>query len=1022
MNLAELAIKKRTFTMFSMWVFLLAGVMAYFGLGQLEDPEFTVKTAVVVTQYPGASPEEVELEVTDRIEIALQEMPQVKELESFSRAGLSLVKVYIWPRYTAEYLPQIWDELRKKIRDVRAELPPGSGTPVVSDDFGDVYGFFFALVGDGYTFAELKKHADALKKELSLVPGVSRVELWGDQTECIYVNVRQTQISQLGISPAEVQRILSTQNAVALSGGMDIDNQRFRIETTGEFSSPEDIGDVILRGGLADREATDLIRIRDIAEIRRGYVEPPVKEMRYNGMRSIGMSISNVGGANVVDIGRAIDVRLGELHDLLPIGVEIERISWQSDQVSQSISAFLISLLQAIAIVLVVLWVAMGLRTALVVGLTGLVFVIIISFLIMNLVGIDLQRMSLGALVVAMGMMVDNAIVVADGILVRMQKGMDRTKAAIEAASQPAIPLLGATVIAVLAFYPIAASTESAGEYCATLFSVVGISLMVSWVLAVTAAPIMCMDFLPAPKQIGSGGMYDSGMYRLFRKTLGLAIKLRWLVLLVLVGVLGVSLYGFRYVNKMFFPASARQQLMVDYWAPEGTRIQNVAEDIRILEDILLEDDRVDSVSVYIGAGPPRFYLPVDPESPNQAYAQLIVNTNSVPAVAELFDELRSWSSENVLDAEVVVRKYGLGPSETWPIEVRFSGPAIADPFVLRSLAQEAEAIIRDSPHSTIVNNDWRQKVKKLVLDFDQRNSRWTGIVRTDIAQATQRAYDGFPVGLYREGDTLLPIIARLVEDERRSIAGNIDQLQVRSELHQQSVPLSQVTRSIEVDWEDPAIWRWDRRRAITVQAVPLDLATVLRADIIDEIEAIELPPGYSMMWDGEYRSSRDAQASLIPGMVPAFIVMGLIIVGLFNAYRPPLIILCVIPFALIGVTVGLLVTRQPFGFVALLGAMSLIGMMTKNAIVLLDEVNINLDKGLEPYDAVVEAAVSRLRPVMLAAGTTVLGVIPLLPDVFWVSLAVTIMFGLALGSVLTVIVIPVLYACFYKLESPPNA
>ena len=458
---------------------------------------------------------------------------------------------------------------------------------------------------------------------------------------------------------------------------------------------------------------------------------------------------------------------------------------------------------------------------------------------------------------------------------------------------------------------------------------------------------------------------------------------------------------------------------MIDYWAPEGTRIQDVAIDITVLETKLLADERVESVSVFIGAGPPRFYLPVDPESPNQAYGQLIVNTTTTRAVAELFDELRPWTQENIPEAEVVIRKYGLGPSETWPIQVRFSGPAVANPVVLRNLAQEAESIIRQSPHATIVNSNWRQKVKKVVLDFDQRNARWTGIARTDVANATQRAYDGFPVGLYREGDTLMPIITRLVEKERKRLPGDLEQLQVRSMLQQQSIPMSQVTKSIAVEWEDPVIWRWDRRRAITVQAVPADLATVFRADIVDAIDAIELPPGYSMMWDGEFRSSKDAQASLIPGMVPAFIVMGLIIVGLFNAYRPPLIIVCVIPFALIGVTVGLLLTGQPFGFVALLGAMSLIGMMTKNAIVLLDEINHNLAMDMNPYDAVVEAAVARLRPVMLAAGTTVLGVMPLLQDVFWISMAVTIMFGLALGSVLTIVVVPVLYACFYRLKSP---
>jgi len=1022
MSLASAAVEKRTVTTFTTALCLLAGMAAFFGLGQLEDPEFTVKTAVVSTMYPGATAEEVELEVTDRVELAIQEMPQLKELESFSRAGFSLVSAYIKPEYQSDELPQVWDELRKKIRDMSGQLPPGAGTPVVSDDFGDVYGFLMAVVGDGFSYAELERYVDAIKKELSLVEGVARVELWGVQQECIYVESSRARLSQLGLTKLDMQKTLLQQNLVVDSGGIDVGNQRLRVETTGEFDSPEDIGSLAISGqNLTGTGDEALLRIRDIAEIRRGYVEPPTQKMRCDGQPSIGIAISNVSGANIVDLGRAIDARLDVLMAQLPVGIEFRKISWQSDLVATSVNDFMISLMQAVVIVLVVLWLAMGLRTALIVGMCGLAFTIIISFVFMKLLGVDLQRMSLGALVVAMGMMVDNAIVVVDGIVVRMERGMDRVKAAIEAAQLPSIPLLGATVVAVMAFYPIAASTESAGEYCASLFSVVGLSLMLSWVLSVTITPVMCIMLLPAPKE-GGGDPFGGKMYRMFEGMLTKAIHFRWIVIVAMLVLLVVSAGSFRFVDQLFFPASARAQLMIDYWAPEGTRIQDVSKALVKIEQRLMDDPVVERVSTFIGAGPQRFYLPVDPESPYPSYGQLIVNTHSYEGVQKLLGELQPWFDENVPEALVVMRKYGLGPSETWAVEARISGPAVADPGVLRRLGDEIAAVMEQSEHALLVRTDWRQRVKKIVLDYDERNARWTNVSRADIADSTRLAYDGSPIGQFREGDKMLPILSRLVDEERRDISASLGILQVRPMLGTEPIPLAQVTSSIDVQWEDPLIWRWDRRRAITVQAVPVNLATTLRNDVLAAVEAVPLPPGYELMWDGEFRSSRDAQQSLIPGIIPAGLLVALIVVGLFNAYRPPLVIMCTIPFALIGIVVGLLVTRQPFGFVALLGGMSLAGMMIKNAIVLLDQINIEKADGKGEYEAVIAAAVCRLRPVVLAAATTVLGVIPLLGDVFWVGLAVTIMFGLTFGTILTMVAVPVLYATFFGLKAPEKA
>ncbi len=1038
MSLPKFAVEKTVVTGFTTAVLLLAGLLSFFQLGQLEDPEFTVKSASIITSYPGATATEVELEVTDRIEIALQELPHVDFVESISRPGLSLVKLEIRPNISSDRLPQIWDEVRKKVRDLGTSLPPGAGSPVVGDDFGDVYGFLFALTGDGFSYDELEDYADALKKELSLVEGVARVETWGTQTRCIYIDAQETQLTLLGISMESLQNTLMGQNTVVNSGGIDLPTDRLRIEQTGAFDSPEDIEELVIRGAGASQmfgsdtaksgstdDTEELLRIRDIASVRRGYVEPPQWEMRYNGQTAIGMSISNVSGANIVDLGHAIDKRLAEITATLPIGIETHRISWQSDAVSTSIRDFVVSLLEAVAIVVVVLWLAMGFRVAAIVSFGGLVFVIIISLLAMSVWGIDLQRMSLGALIVAMGMMVDNAIVVADGILVRIRRGMDRKQAAIEAAELPSMPLLGATVIAVIAFYPIYASEESAGEYCQSLFQVIAISLLISWVLAVTVTPLMCMWLLPkADPSARSDDEYGGRFYGFFRAVLEQAIRFRFAVIIVLLALLGVSAYGFQFVDRTFFPDSARLQVMIDYWAPEGTKIQATSRDTRAIEEHLLADQaRVDSVSTFVGQGPPRFYLPVEPEMPYSSYGQLIVNVKDIKALNELIPEITSWMEANVPQAVTIVRRYGLGPSETWKVEARISGPAVADPVQLRAVAEQAMGIFRSSPYTMITQSNWRQKVKKLVADYNQDRARWSRVTRANIADATRRAYDGLPVGQYREADKLYPILLRHTDSERRQLANQIGGLQVLPTGSTDAVPLRQVTSDINVEWEDPIIWRYNRRRTITVQANPPDgvSASRLRASVLTEFEKLEseLPPGYKLEWGGEFESSRDSQQSLIPGMVPAAVIVALIIVGLFNAFRPPLIILCVIPFAAIGITVGLLVTGHSFGFLALLGAMSLAGMMIKNAIVLLDQIDIELAEGKTPYQAVIDSAVSRLRPVVLAAATTVLGVIPLLQDVFWVAMAVTIMFGLAFGTVLTMILLPVLYATFFKLRPP---
>ena len=1031
MNLAKIAIEKKALSYFITFLLVAGGLASFFSLGQLEDPDYSVKTAVIITQYPGASAAEVELEVTDRIEIALQQLKTIDYLKSFSAPGYSQIWVNIKTQYWSDKLPQIWDDMRRKVREVEGSLPPGCNRPIVNDDFGDVYGLLMAITGDGYSYAEMEDAAKGLKKELSLVEGVARVELWGVQPKVIYLEASETQLSQLGISDKSIIATMQQQNMVVDAGSVDVQQKRVRIAPTGEFNSPEDIADLHINPSLVDslqtiergqppQSADELIRIRDIGTVKRGYQDPPPTMMRLDGKPALAISITNVAGANIVDVGRNVDARMAELQEDLPIGLDIHHVHWMSDVVSDSVNGFFINLAQAVAIVLVVLALSMGWRMGSLIGI-DLVLTILGTLIVMAIMGIDLQRMSLGALIIALGMMVDNSIVVAEGFVVRREQGMDKIKAAIEAAGSPSMPLLGATVIAVMAFYPIGGSKESTGEYCLSLFIVVGISLMVSWIVSMTLTPIKCLDMLPDPKPQEAGhDPFGSKFYKIFRGLLEKAIRMRVLFIATMLGLLVASFMGFGFVEQLFFPSSSMSKFMIDYYAPQGTRIEVVANDLKALEEKLLADERVDNVAAFIGSGPPRFYLPVEPESSNPAYGQLIVNLHDFRKIDELIKELTPWAAETFPDSMVPMRKFDVGPGQTWQFQYRISGPAIADTEILRGLGEQVQEILRDEPLAGAMQVDWRQKVPKMAPVYNQERARYAGVAREDVANATKRAYDGRTIGLYREQDELLPIILRHVEDDRASLA-SFDVLQVQPGLTTSTLPIAQVTDGVRMEWEETRIWRRDRRRTITVQANPIlgqTLPTVMK-QVQAKVEAIELPPGYKAEWGGTTEDSAKSQKALLPGFIPTFAVILFILVALFNAFKPPIVIMLTVPFAMIGITSGLLAFQAPFGFMALLGAMSLMGMMIKNAIVLLDEVNINLTNGMEQYDAVVIAALARLRPVVLAAATTVLGVVPLLQDVFWVGMAITIMAGLAFGTILTMLVVPVLYCMFFKVPSP---
>ena len=1058
MNLAAAAFKNKAFTHYVEVLILVLAAVSYFTLGKLEDPDFTVKRAAISTAYPGASAAEVELEVTDRLEKALQELPQLKSLSSISRPGLSIIKVDIKEEYWSDRLQQVWDELRRKIRDTIPDLPPGCEKPDISDDFNFVFGFLLAATRDnGYSDLELEEYANDLKKELSLTPGVSRVDLWGVQPKAVYVDIAEKQLATLGLTTENITSTLRRQNMVLDAGSVEIQNRRMRIAPSGEFAEVSAIGELLLRpagiesmqsgnaGGSqpATSPTGQLIRIRDVATVSRGYLDPPPTVMRYNGHPAIGIAIASVAGGNVPNTGKRLGQQLDRLVDELPYGIEVHRVAWQSDLVDESIQSFLHAFRDALIIVLVVVTLALGLRLGFVVGM-GLLLSVGGVIIFMAVTGTALHRMSLGALIVALGMIVDDIIVVSDLYLVNLGKGMDKEEAAIHAATYNAKPLFWGTTAAAFAFFPIYVCVANAGEYCQTLFTVVGASLWISWIMAMTLTPVRCVQFLSKVKPKEGPGRMVRSLQRV--PLLGRVITpkspagegrlmnmLRWIIesgirhkivpLGLAVIILAWTAFSFGHVKKMFFPDAARPQLMVDLWAPQGTRIQNTSALAEGIEQHLMGNEHVDNVTAFIGAGPPRFYLPVDSESTYPEYAQLIVNTHSTDDVDALVAHLTKWLKEDYGHVLTRVRRYGVGPADTWKFELRISGPAEADLELLRDFGNRGADILRQSPLATDIQLDMRQRTLKIVPQYVQSRGRWTGISREDVADTAKLAQDGITVGLYREGDDLYPIVMRKTATERARLASSFESLQIIPAMSTSRVPMGAVIEDVTPVWEDPIISRFNRRRCVTIQASPIDGETFpeLRKQVLGDFKKLEdtLPPGYEFFWDGEYDSTKTSQLALLPGVIPAVLVMISILVYLFNGYRTPLVILLTLPFGMVGIVAGLLIFDMPFGFVALLGAMSLGGIMLRNSVVLLETIDHLLAEGKTRYEAIVEGALSRARPVTVAAATCGLGLIPLLGDVFWSSMAAAMLCGVMVGTVLTLVVAPVLYATLFGVRSP---
>ena len=1009
-------------------ILLIGGIISFQELGRLEDPEFTIKDALVVTNYPGASPQQVEEEVTYVLENAIQQLSYVDEITSISTPGLSQITVTIKNIYDSQDLPQIWDELRRKVNDVKGQLPPGVGEPKVNDDFGDVYGVMLNVTGEGYSYKELNDYVDFLKRELVLVEGVGKVSVAGTRQEKVFINIDKDKLASLGISLPRIYSLIGNQNIVSNAGSIRVGSENIRINPTGEFTSVNQLENLI----ISEQGAAELIYLGDIADVERGYEEIPTNLIRFNGLPALNVGISFASAVNVVNVGHAIQQRLDELESYRPIGIEIGTMYYQPTEVEKSISAFVINLLEAVFIVIVVLLIFMGLKSGLLIG-TVLFLTVLGTFIFMKFFAIDLQRISLGALIIALGMLVDNAIVVTEGILIGLQRGLTRIQAARAIVHQTMWPLLGATVIAIMAFAPIGTSPDSTGEFCRTLFYVLLISLFLSWVTAITITPFLANLLFKDPvvsttnvsednatKDEAEIDPYQGVIFSFYKNALDLCMRFRAVTVILLVIALVVAIAGFKNVKQSFFPTSTTPMFLVDYWLPQGTDIRDTHEDIKVIEQFILEHDFVEHVTSTVGQGAQRFILTYTPEKRYSNYGQFLIRTETLEDIDPFIEKLIVYFDDNYPDAKLKYKRLMLGPSDDAKIEARLTG---ADPDVLRELAVQVEEIMLNDPGADYIRHNWRNRTKVIRPEFSEARARKLGIDKADLDNILLMSFRGAEAGLYRDGTKMLPIEVRLPEAQRLNI-DSLPNLQVWSPATNSYVPINQVVSKFSTEWEDQVIHRLDRKRTLTVQADPDVLGDETAAQVFNrlrpQIEALELPAGYELSWGGEFESSSKAKASLFGALPMGYLIMFIITVLLFNAVKTPLVIWACVPLAIIGVVIGFFATGKAFGFMALLGLLSLSGMIVKNGIVLVDQINTELANGMEPYKAVFNSAVSRVRPVSMAAITTMLGMIPLLFDAFFESMSVVIIFGLGFATVLTLIVIPVLYCLFYGVKYRP--
>ena len=1008
MKLVKYFLSKKPVTILLLVLVLAGGLLAYVKMGKLEDAPFTIKQALVLTPYPGASPSEVQSQVTDVLEESIQALGELFYLKTENRAGLSKITVYVKKETRADEMQQLWDKLRRKVSDVQSKLPEGAGPSVVNDDFGDVLGVFYGLTGSGHSYRELEDEAKLIKNEILKVKDVAKVEIYGTQTPTIDISVSPSVMARSGITMADIARAFEAQNKVVDAGGIDVGSNRLRIESTGNFYSLDDIRNLTIVSRTGEH-----FRLADITRIEESYQTPASNLMRINGQPAVGIAISTVPTGNVVDMAAAVKESLQQMSGSMPEGFELVTLYDQGYESAVANQGFILNLIISVLTVVAILLFFIGFKNGLLIG-SGLVFSIFATLIVMLCTDIALQRMSLAAIIIAMGMLVDNAIVVSDSALVNMQRGMRKRVAIMRACSSTALPLLAATIIAILTFLPIYFSPHITGELLSSLVIVIGVSLMFSWVFALMQTPFFIQEFVrrPRPEELKST-LFDGKYYNMFRRSLHWVIKHRYATIACMVLLLVLSAWSFKFIPKVFVPALDKQYFTVDVWLPEGSNIDETGKLAEEMAEYIRTHGEAEMVSTFIGRTPPRYYLSNVAFGPQSNYTQLLVKCHTSEESRRLNAALQDSIRLKFPGPLIKVNKFELSPLTEAVIEARFLGP---DPAVLDSLVGQAIEIMRRNPKVADARNEWGNMALMLRPVYDPVKAGELGITKAQMMQSVKSISDGVPVGIYRDNEKKVPV---LLKSEGYDItdAASLGNFSVWN--GERSAPLSQVTERIETTWEFPQMRTYNRQLSMAAMCgvKPGHTMAEVHGEIRSEIEAMPLPPGYTFFWDSQYKDQGEAMEAIAKYFPLAFLMLIVILVALFGNFRQPIIILCILPLSLIGVAVGMLLTGFDFGFFPIAGWLGLLGMIIKNVIVLIDEINIQRREGVPAYTAVIESTVSRTRPVLMAATTTILGMVPLLFDIAFGGMAATIIFGLTFATLLTLFVTPALYILFYRIK-----
>ncbi|OYY92804.1 MAG: multidrug transporter AcrB [Hydrogenophilales bacterium 28-61-23] len=1022
-NLSTWSLEHPSLVAYFMLVLTLGGILAYFNLGRSEDPDFTIKTMVVRTFWPGASAREVERQVTDRIEKKVQELPFLDNVRSYSKPGESLVFVELRDFTPPKQVPELWYQVRKKINDIRQNLPAGVQGPFPNDEFGDAFGNVFALTGDGYTLAELRRQADRIALELRRVPDVAKVDLIGVQDERIWIEMSAAKLATLGLDPRLIMQTLQAQNAMTPAGFVDSDSDRIRIHVTGSFDSVEAIRAIGIRAG------DKLFKLGDVAKVWRGYADPPQPHFRWRGRPAVGLALSMTRGGNVMRLGEQIQATTARLRADLPVGLELHQVANQPEVVKRNIDEFMTSLLEAIAIVLAVSFLFLGLRTGLVVALS-IPVVLAVTFLLMKPAGVDLQRISLGALIIALGLLVDDAIIAVEMMVVKMEQGWEKSKAAAFAYTSTAFPMLTGTLITAAGFLPVGFAKSAAGEYTFSIFVVVGIALLTSWVAAVVFIPwlgsrLLNREALMAKAAKHHGDPYASPFYRRFKAVVNWCVGHRWTVIGLTLATFALAIVGFKQgVEKQFFPTTNRPELLIDLWLPQGASIQATDVEVKRVEAMLANDpelkDRISHYATYVGLGSVRFFLPLDPQTPNDNFAQFVLMTKGLPEREAVKTRLEQRLAKEFTGLRGRVLRLENGPPVGFPVQFRVSG---SDPDKLRAIAGEVAAVMRANPYAKDVHLDWNERIKQVRLNVDQDKARALGVSSQELSLIVNNLLNGIAITQFREGDQLIDVIGRAEAVDRKRLSQLAD-LQVHTH-DGRFVPLSQLA-TLTPELEEGLIWRRDRLPTITArcdlrEGIQAPTATAAINPKLDAIRA-KLPPGYRIDIGGTAEKSSAAENSIRAVFPFAIVVVLTLLMIQLQSFQRTLLVVLTAPLGMIGVTASLLLFHAPFGFVAQLGVIALFGMIMRNSVILVDQIEQDIKAGHAAWDAIVGATVRRFRPILLTALAAILAMIPLTRSVFWGPMATAIMGGLFIATVLTLLFLPALYAAWFRVKPAPAA